>query len=255
MARCYEIITLMVALSCAEALRLREDHGCHDQEVFPMLHMVMDILKKNAFEHFLDAGTALDVYRSGKIHPGEYDADVGVWGEDYPRILDAIRRDLPTGFVLCDLGTEEEGSHKGVINQFNVKPCRTCPYSYSPHIDLYPYLREDIGLVRMDLARPRDADQGTSYGPAPTSMVLPLATGTLNGISFPVPRDVHAYSLLRYHCLGAIDIECERDPETEAKFRGKYYRPILLQKRQQAARELTEALEKHAGKHADMKAA
>ena len=65
-----------------------------------LLCAVVAVLEHNGLDYWLDRGTLLGAYRIGSVIRGDEDADLRVMHEDWERILDCLRAELPDDLAV-----------------------------------------------------------------------------------------------------------------------------------------------------------
>lgn len=65
-----------------------------------MLEMIDKICQKHNIDYFLEAGTALGAVRHEGFIPWDDDADISMMYDEYLRFIEALKQDLPDGYVF-----------------------------------------------------------------------------------------------------------------------------------------------------------
>merc|ERR1712224_528365 len=114
----------------------------YDPGIFEVLNATASILESFEIEYFLNYGSALDASRSGRIHTGETDADIGVWVEDFTRIQEVLKAHLPSKMQLISWPNRRDGDETATEREFYVVMvgARFASSGLS-RLDINPYLR------------------------------------------------------------------------------------------------------------------
>ena len=105
-----------------------------------ILTIVGDILTRNGIRWWLQGGTLLGAARHSGFIPWDDDVDIDVLGEDVPKMVEALRRELPDGLILPDPPRNNPIYKVRCTDSFFVEYADdfSRPYNKGIYIDIYP---------------------------------------------------------------------------------------------------------------------
>lgn len=105
-----------------------------------ILTVVGDILTRNGIRWWLQGGTLLGAARHGGFIPWDDDVDIDVLGEDVPKMVEVLRRELPEGLILPDPPRSNPIYKVRCTDSFFVEYADdfSRPYNKGIYIDIYP---------------------------------------------------------------------------------------------------------------------
>ena len=105
-----------------------------------ILTIVGEILTRNGIRWWLQGGTLLGAARHSGFIPWDDDVDIDVLGEDVPKMVEALRRELPEGLILPDPPRNNPIYKVRCTDSFFVEYADdfSRPYNKGIYIDIYP---------------------------------------------------------------------------------------------------------------------
>ncbi|MBR1593148.1 MAG: 2-C-methyl-D-erythritol 4-phosphate cytidylyltransferase [Alloprevotella sp.] len=109
-------------------------------KMLEMLKLVGDILDRNGVRWWLQGGTLLGAVRHGGFIPWDDDMDIDVLKEDVPRMVEALRRELPPEYELPDPPRRTPIYKVRLSDSFFVEYADdfSLPYNKGIYIDIFP---------------------------------------------------------------------------------------------------------------------
>lgn len=109
-------------------------------KMLEMLKVIADILDRNGVRWWLQGGTLLGAVRHGGFIPWDDDMDIDVLKEDVPRMVEALRRELPPQYELPDPPRRTPIYKVRLSDSFFVEYADdfSLPYSKGVFIDIFP---------------------------------------------------------------------------------------------------------------------
>tara|TARA_B110000305_G_scaffold177491_1_gene196501 strand:+ start:501 stop:1325 length:825 start_codon:yes stop_codon:yes gene_type:complete len=220
-------ITLTTSSSCKEDPRKLQGAGCDiwGDKRLALALKTKEIIKDLEHPWFIESGTLLGAWRSGKFIPHDDDFDIALflssagWEEELSAVQDTLAQELPAPYKVRRVST-----YCDKLEIFD--PTQGVYFLLGPQ-----YNGADYHFVTIDLQVyiPSPLAEGTTvplYRATPeshrvavkTTDVLPLGTIVVEGETFPAPANVEAFLAEMYGYLGNGARFCE---ET-----GKYLPPL-----------------------------
>lgn len=105
-----------------------------------ILSTVGNILTRNGIRWWLQGGTLLGAARHGGFIPWDDDVDIDVLGEDVPKMIEALRRELPEGLIMPEPPSSNPIYKVRCTDSFFVEFADdfSKPYNKGIYIDIYP---------------------------------------------------------------------------------------------------------------------
>jgi hypothetical protein len=175
------------------------DTKISSDEIFKHLCFISDLLEQHKIKYWIAYGTLLGSIRQNDIIPYDYDFDLGILYEDYPKVLELNPLISSTGYAL------EKGT--GTVYEYNnFKKCEykwrvsiKIKFNNDPVADLYIYEKFDDGFLRR-----YDKEEKIYFYPNstfPYKFIETLIKSTIRDKEFPCPCDAE---VLLEHFYGPL---------------------------------------------------
>lgn len=152
-----------------------------------LVERVFPLLDNTGIRYWLDFGTLLGAWRTGRVIPYDYDVDVSVHADQLP-LVEQLLESLPGGLFL-------KGKKSGIWYKIRARR-RLCS------LDIYVYHDLPDGTLCQSFACVEEAGQIACvpfqcYGMVNRDLIFPLKKGTLDTIEGPrsvaLPNNTDAY--------------------------------------------------------------
>jgi phosphorylcholine metabolism protein LicD len=170
-------------------------------QIRELLSVVADILDKAKVEYWIDQGTLLGAYRSGKFIARDSDADIAIRNEEhFDLLLNLLTTELPNAYGcerkgshckgyriwLKDGGTFR-GSYEGREIEWPLVACDAMFYSYNENDDTYIQQYEGFGVDTFLF---------------PPNVIFPLGQVEFENRMYPCPAETERYLEIQYGYIG-----------------------------------------------------
>jgi hypothetical protein len=173
---------------CATARDYKFDASpCCKSHVFRILSDLDKLFKKHDVTWWMDYGTLLGARRHKGMIPWDKDGDIGVLGEDWGKIWQAIDELTQYDIVKKERRPKEFGAGNSIKVRLSI-------HNHT-NVDIFPwYEREDGTMYRVNYVS-IDRNKGREFH---KSKLYPLKRIQYEEARFPAPRDVDWFLTHRY---------------------------------------------------------
>jgi hypothetical protein len=170
-------------------------------QIRELLTVVAKVLTATEIEFWIDQGTLLGAYRSGKFIARDSDVDIGIRNDaQFESLGSLLAAELPDAY-----GSERKGSHcKGY--RIWLKAGGTFKGAYEGRDIEWPLVACDAMFYQHDPAQNTYVQQYEGFGVNtflfPASVIFPLGQIEFEGTMYPCPAQVEEYLTLQYGYIG-----------------------------------------------------
>ncbi len=161
-------------------------------QIRELLSVLSDILNTAKVEYWIDQGSLLGAYRSGKFIARDSDADIAIRSEEqFESLLPLLSSELPTAYgceakgshckgyrIWLKAGGTFKGSYEGREIEWPLVACDAMFYQYDAQDETYVQQYEGFGVDRCSF---------------PESVIFPLGQVEFEGVMYPCPARVKEY--------------------------------------------------------------
>lgn len=170
-------------------------------QIRELLSVLANVLNGAKIEYWIDQGTLLGAYRSGKFIARDSDADIAIRNEEqFESLLQLLTSELPDIYgcerkgshckgyrIWLKSGGMFKGSYEGREIEWPLVACDAMFYQYNPRDETYVQQYEGFGV-------------NTCFFPRET--IFPLDQIEFEGSMYPCPARVEEYLEIQYGYIG-----------------------------------------------------
>jgi phosphorylcholine metabolism protein LicD len=175
---------------CSTAQNYRvKTKKCCKQHITNILLAIRDLFAKHKIEWWMDYGTLLGAVREGRMIPHDKDGDIGVYQDDWEKILELMPELEKLGYNV--VVKERRQGRYAAGNSIKVRLSET----NHTNVDIFPWYAKSNGeysrhnFVSVDMFKGRDF---------PKEKLEPIGTLTYEGHELPAPADPRWFCEHRY---------------------------------------------------------